>query len=302
MLNVIITGASGLVATALTQLLLKETDSFIYLISTHPEDINLRKRVRDYRNRISLQSIESFENYICNNKQTSFFICYHTAFSRSTNSSKISASLLYQQYVLKVMIKANVKYFVNISSQSVYNKDILPPWTESTAIAPDNLYSIGKYCAEIISDRTLVQTEVTWSNIRLCSIIENSRFPYVFVKQAIENHPIVITNPDMECSFMDCRDVARALLNMLTLSDIGRWQRIYNLSTNSSYTIRQIAELVKIIGEERYGLHEIKIILNYEVEPTRCGMDASLFRSRFLWTPKYTINDMIIAIFNQLIR
>ena len=72
-----------------------------------------------------------------------------------------------------------------------------PLWTESTPVEPDYLYAMGKYSSEIITKLMLEETDIKWTNIRLCSVCENARFVRIFVQNAIEGKPIHLTAPEM---------------------------------------------------------------------------------------------------------
>ena len=299
MKRIIITGASGLVATELTVQLLTETDSCLYLLSTQPEKI--KERYVQNSDRVLCFTLSSFAQYVEQNRdKESFDVCIHTAFSRSANGNLIAESLNYQQKLLSILKTTDLKVFANISSQSVYGKMSEPLWTESTPVEPDYLYAMGKYSSEIITKLMLEGTDIKWTNIRLCSVCENARFIRVFVQNAIEGKPIHLTAPYQQCSFIEVRDVAEALEKFIAYVDCIDLMEVYNLGANLVNTIGDIALRVKNIGEAKYGLSSVVITESDSDNHIRIGIDASLFMQTFNWKPQRDMNDMIIAMFEML--
>ena len=299
MKKIIITGASGLVATELTIRLLVETDACLFLLSTNPDKI--KERYINNQGRVFCFTIESFAQFVEKNKGICHFdICIHAAFSRSSNGNQIAASLDYQQQLLRVLKQTDLKVFANISSQSVYGKMSEPLWNENTPVEPDYLYAMGKYSSEIITKLMLENTNIKWTNIRLCSVCENARFIQVFVQNALEGKPIHLTTPDQQCSFIEVQDVADALVKFIKYADNVNLMEVYNLGANFVNTIGDIALRVKNIEETKYELPSIIITESESDNHIRIGMDASLFMQTFNWKPQRVMNDMIIEMFEML--
>lgn len=301
MKNIIITGANGLVATELTLQLLKQTDSFLFLLSTHVEI--LLERYSGYSNRIRCFTLQTFSEFLKKeSERISFDICIHTAFSRSANGHLIVESLNYQQELIGLLKCSTLKTFINVSSQSVYGKMSVPLWKENTPLEPDYLYAMGKYSSEVITRLMLMTTGIKWTNIRLCSVMGNARFVRVFVQNAIEGKAIHLTAPDQHCSFIDVRDVAHALHSLIENVDTIALEKTYNLSANLVCSIGKIAQRVKEIGEEIYGISNVIITESESDNHNRIGMDASLFMQTFNWKPQYGINEMIKSVYEELIK
>ena len=299
MKRIIITGASGLVATELTVRLLSETDACLFLLSTNPDKI--KHRYINNQERLSYFTIESFAQFVEDNKGCCHFdVCIHTAFSRSSNGNQIAASLDYQQQLLRILKQTDLKIFVNISSQSVYGKLSEPLWTETVPVDPDYLYAMGKYSSEIITRLMLENTGIKWTNIRLCSVCENARFVRIFIRNAIEGKPIHLTAPNQGCSFIDVQDVADALTHFVSLADRIDLEKVYNLGANLVNTIGDIALRVKNIGETKYSLPPIIVTESDSDNHATVGMDSHMFMQAFNWNPKRNMNDMIDEMFGAI--
>lgn len=299
MKHIIITGAGGLVATELTFALLKQTDAQLYLLSTHAESI--KERYKEYEKRVTCFTLPSFAAF-SQKTEVNFNFCIHTAFARSSNGNQIVESIEYQRSLLLLLKNLNVGVFANISSQSVYGKTNVPLWKENTPLDPDYLYAMGKYFSEVVTQQLLEGTGIKWTNIRLCSICENARFVRVFVQNAIEGKPIVLTAPEQQCSFIDVQDVASGLMSFIAKAENKDLRPAYNLGANLVNTIEEIANMVKNIGEKQYGLKDVAIVMQASNNSVQIGIDATLFRDTFTWIPQKSMEDMIVEMFEMLLN
>lgn len=299
MKHIIITGASGLVATELTFSLLKQTDTHLYLLSTHVETIC--DRYKEYGGKVDCFTLQSFTDFVTETSMK-YDYCIHTAFSRSSNGSCIVESINYQRELIALLKKQDVRVFVNISSQSVYGKISAPLWKEDAPIDPDYLYAMGKYFSEIVTQQMLEGSHIKWTNIRLCSVCENARFVRVFVQNAIDGNPILLTAPDQQCSFIDVQDVASALMAFMEKAGVCKLLPVYNLGANLVNTIAEIATMVKTIAEKKYGLKAVNIVEQASNNHARIGMDATLFMDTFAWRPLRSMEDMVVELFEMLLN
>lgn len=297
MKHIIITGASGLVATELTYALLKQSDAHLYLLSTHID--NISERYKEYKNRVSCFTLQTFTEFV-NDVKVKYNYCIHTAFSRSSNGNGIVESINYQRGLIALLKKQDLGVFVNISSQSVYGKTSAPLWKEDTPLDPDYLYAMGKYFSEVVTQQMLDGSNIKWTNIRLCSVCEKARFVRVFVQNTIDGNPILLTAPDQQCSFIDVQDVASALMAFMEKAENINLLPAYNLGANLVNTIGEIARMVKSIAEKKYGLKEVNILEQESDNHVRIGMDATLFMNTFAWRPLRCMEDMVGEIFEML--
>lgn len=292
MKTIIITGASGLVATQLTIDLLDKTDYRILLVSTHPEAIS--ERYETWGDRILYFSLFDLEKYIDEGKSVD--CCINAAFARSSEGTRLVSSIEFTITLINILLKSNLKSFVNISSQSVYGKNQNNS-VETTVLNPDYLYAFGKYTTEVITKLMFLKSNVNWTNIRLASVCENARFMNIFVKNALTGVPIHLTAGNQGCSFIDVRDVSSALQTVI-MTDNCRFEEAYNLGTGEMFTIRQIAEKVKLIGDECYGT-SVLITEEESNKQQHVGMDNKLFTSTFNWNPSYSMDEMIKSLYEM---
>lgn len=290
--SIIITGASGLVATQLTLDLLNNTQHYLYLVSTNPTA--LKERYAGFTKRIKCCTLDGFSDYAKASGER-FDACVNAGFARSSLGRPLVDSLEFTYKLVTLIKELGVGKFINISSQSVYGKETEPLWTEQTPLDPDYMYALGKYNTELITKIVLSDSNVKWTNIRLSSVCENARFMNVFVKNALSGSPIHLTAGNQGCSFIDVRDVSSALIKVIE-SDSNHFAEAYNLGTAEMFTIREIAEKVKQIGDTMYGT---SVVITEEANDNhiKIGMDNSLFKNTFNWEPSYSMDDMIISLF-----
>ena len=134
----------------------------------------------------------------------------------------------------------------------------------------------------------------------MSSVCENARLMSVFVKNALSGSPIHLTAGNQICSFIDVRDVSTALIKVIE-SDSIHFAEAYNLGTAEMFSIREIAEKVKQIGDTMYGT---SVVITEEANENhiKIGMDNSLFKNTFNWKPSYSMDDMIISLFEMKIN
>ena len=292
--NIIITGASGLVATQLTLDLLNNTQHYLYLVSTN--STALKDRYAGFTKRIKCCTLDSFSDYAKASGER-FDACINAGFARSSLARPLVDSLEFTYKLVTLIKELGVDKFINISSQSVYGKETEPLWTEQTPLDPDYMYALGKYNTELITRIVLTDSNVKWTNIRLSSVCENARFMNVFVKNALSGSPIHLTAGNQVCSFIDVRDVSSALIKVIE-SDINHFAEAYNLGTAEMFSIREIAEKVKRISDMMY---DTSVVITEEANENNItiGMDNTLFKKTFNWEPSYSMDDMIISLFEM---
>lgn len=106
MKTIIITGASGLVATQLTIDLLDKTDYRILLVSTHPEAISERYETCGIEYFIFLFDLEK---YIDEGKSVD--CCINAASARSSEGTRLVSSIEFTITLINILLKSNLKSF-----------------------------------------------------------------------------------------------------------------------------------------------------------------------------------------------
>ncbi|MBD5331342.1 MAG: NAD(P)-dependent oxidoreductase [Bacteroides sp.] len=292
-MNLLITGASGLVATELIFSLLKNKDYHLTLLSRNTDEIF--DRYGHYHNQIESITIEEAYQRIPYPK---YDCVIHTAFARSPNGHDIAASLSYLSNLCTWLKEGIVRKFINISSQSVYGSDYKAGIKESETCSPDYLYAMGKYASEIIVTGFFTDTSTEVINLRLASVCENARFMKIFVGKALNGEKIELTAPQQTVSFIDVRDVSTAILQIIAQKHSV--SGTYNLGTGQWYTIKHVTERIKELGEQEYNIKPLLIKITNNHNSSSIGMSNELFTKTFHWTSNYTLDDMIRSLYEML--
>ena len=286
-MRVIVTGASGFLGKELVKRLDECKIDFV-AATTRPsvliEEIG-----------IAANSVVMANQLLCENFYRSDDIIMNCAFPRTNDGLAMAAGLNYLAELINCAIKGNVGGFMNISSQSVYSQHRTKPAVETDALCLESSYAVAKRGVELLLE---AQAELMpYTNIRLASLIGPSfdqRVPNRVAKRAWETGQIQVADNGSEYGFMDVRDAASALMEML--SSVNTWQKTYNLSSEQCWTLLDIAEDVKRILETTSGK---TIEIDYtktQTEPVNTLVDSSLFWGSFDWRPIYDRYNSMQAI------
>lgn len=293
-MNIIITGATGLVATQLADKLLEKTDHHLILVSRNPDKI--KQSFAGKENRITALSIDELAGETATRRLEHADICVHTAFSRSSDSQQLAESLEYTRIICHICKDLGVSKFINLSSQSVYGNDYPLGITEEYPCAPSYMYALGKYSSELICEGFLGNSNISLYNIRLASVAEKPRFFFKFIHNALTGIDITVTAPRQIVSFIDSRDVASALISIIEINYAPAG--CYNLGTGAWYDILTVADIVKKIGTEKFDIKDIRIVEIDNGTTLRVGMNVDKFKRTFNWSPLYSFEDMVTAAYN----
>lgn len=292
MSNIIITGGNGVLATELTKHLLKDKNTYVILVSRHPECIKKKTNLQI----VDLHQLVNDKELIDKNYDS----LIHTAFSRSLDCSELLNSLNYLEEVLLVARQLKLKSFINISSQSVYgtknSKDLL--CSEICQIAPNDSYAIAKSFSEMLVNSLLESQTINYSSIRLASLLsykERSRFINKLVEKAKNGEELTIYGGNQQYSFIDVSDAAEGIVSMIEKND-NTWEKVYNLGFGKSFSLYDLALMVVEIAEDKYN-KDIKINILPSKNDSCIGMNISLFKRDFSWEPKINIKTSIQNLF-----
>lgn len=291
-MNILITGASGSVATNLILRLLETTEDYLILVTRDKGKLN--GRYEDYRDRIAVSTLGELED----DEEKQFDVCVHTAFSRSSNGKDVAESLYFTKNVCELAKQRRCAKFINLSSQSVYGGNYPSGITEDGICAPSCLYAMGKFSSELICDSILKETNTRLFNIRLASVMSNQRFVNIFVQNVISDKPIVVTAPRQVVSFIGARDVAEAISKMIFKNSAP--SGVYNLGAGTWYSIEHVARKVIEVGKE-FDIPNGVVEIEDTGKDVTIGMNCDKFKKEFDWIPRYGLESLIHRIFEELI-
>lgn len=304
MISVFITGGSGLIARYLTKEFASDVQYHVYpVVST--KNLDFSKEIYKGIANVTIVSREEFfqEQFQKNNLAEAYVV--HTAFTRSNNGEEIAKSMQYAFQLFNNCKAHGVKGIVNFSSRSVY-KEPKPGCLndEDSEINTDSLIAVAKYGVEMLLKGMFDGTKVKYTSLRVASVNElktdnNMVRPLnVFVDCVINGSAITVFNGNQIMSFVDPRDVAKAV--RLLCSSEKEWKDIYNVGPSVDCTCRLIdmAERVVQIGNE-LGYPKVDInIIEKDITQT-AGLNSNRLQNDVGYLPEITLDMMIRSLFEM---
>jgi nucleoside-diphosphate-sugar epimerase len=168
---------------------------------------------------------------------------------------------------------------------------------------PETAYATAKYATELmLNSACFVNKQTYGTSLRLSTLsggqngLINVDILSKFVHKALLGELIEIVGGNQRMERLDVRDAAEAIISLLS-TDYRKWEKVYNVGTGRSFTILEMAQKVKSIGESKINkIVDIQLI-NSDVK-LELGMDVSRFCNFSNWTAKHSIDDLIESLFD----
>lgn len=297
--NVLVTGASGWLAARLVQRLVDDSRvASLTLLSRNPEQ--LQSGLPQTSKPISIVPLTSSSERPAL-PAGKIDLVYHLASGRPVDSLESQADgLKATATLLEHLAQNGLGSLVNVSSQSVYGLKRPTPWKESLSAAPETPYAMMKWASELLTQsvgKTSPGCRVT--SLRLARLygaapgLRWSELPHLFAQKAAAGSPITIKGGKQQFDLIHIRDAVDAMLAFL--DDQRGWQDVYNLGSNDSYGIVDIAKAA-VNSARALGLAEGEIKLEEGAENTQFGMDCGRFLRDFGWKPAVGLNEAMLEL------
>ena len=296
MQKIVITGAGGFLGSNLVDAMTEESRYFVYALSSR---------------RSRLQQINKWKNIQYDQKDIVFSrdgnrilrdaIVVNCAFPRNSLGTEMADGLRYIQKLFSRSQECGVKAIINISSQSVYSLLREEPATEETLLSLGSAYAVGKYATELILESVCRGTEISYTNLRMSSLIGpgfNQRVVNRLVKQMVAGETICVIKDKQKFGFMDIEDAVRAILAILNV-DVKQWKPIYNVGNGREYGMEYIAQRIKYVLEEN-GVSIPQINVKNGDESSNTGIAYRLFYEDTGFEPIVELDVSIQKILDQL--
>ena len=303
MKNLVIIGASGFIGSNLLKKL-QNTDINIIAVSLNMSDFFVKLNV----NNIIYEDYETFSNRKDNLEE---YTVINFAYTRSNIKEDIDSSIEFTYKVTEKIKKLNIKKYIYISTQSVYNEERIVPAKESDRVLPKTIYGEGKVHLEKWLEEYSKKYNIKLSILRLASVVGQGmplRITTRFVDFAINTGEINITDSGQIFSFIHINDLVDALIEYIyyvldikfnylnkldELDDLNYLDvEIYNIGTEESYSLIDIANIIK----EELKKYKINVKVNInkvDGEYKNNSICMSKYFSKFSWRPKFTLKDII---------
>lgn len=288
-MNIIITGAGGMLGSALVLNIARRGGFNIYALTSNVE---------------RTQSVFSDENdiQVIDNHDASKLIrdvnpdvLVHCAFSRGNDGAFLGSSLDFTGEIFSLVPQECAT--INISSQSVYSVERHAPATEvGCGIAPATSYGVAKYSTEIMLARFCRSRLKT--NLRLASLLDQSfdeRFVNKMIRSGREKGFIEISGPNNIFGFLAVSDAVDGITAMIGAS-LQRWESIYNLGPKEKgLSLEMISEC--IVERLKAKGHPCQLLKNGLGECTKSSaLDSILFQTDFGWHSSLDFGEIIDSI------
>lgn len=295
-LNIAITGAAGVLGTALVVHLSKSTDSRVVALTTRSEN-EVRSRWAAEGGTEVCRSVEIIETAgigVANGLQQAGNIDWliNCAFPRNRDGMELATGLNYQRAVFDAAAKAAVGAVFNISSQSLYRNDRLVPATETSQLDLDTPYATAKYATELIAQSALTDTPLIHG--RLASLIGpkfQQRVVNKLIMRALNGHDLKISTPHVVFDYMDVRDAVEAISAVVRVRpEVGT--RHLNIGSAVPMTLREVAEMVIAVANNEYGQSAALEIIDSS-ERRSSAMDCLKLQKEYGFRSQFNLVDSI---------
>lgn len=228
-------------------------------------------------------------------------VVLNCAFPRNGDGMAMAAGLDFIDSLLASSADTGAYGVVNVSSQSVYPAMRAAPAREGDALELDTPYAVAKRSVELLA-RAHLEGRVPCTSVRLASLIGpgfSQRVVNKMVRYALETGVIDVVRPAQIFDYMDVRDAASAL-TALAESDPAGWDEVYNLGSDDSRTLGEIASVVAEAVRTWGCSCEVRMAMD-SAPVSSSALDASRFREACRWKPAYTLEDAIGEIVQQIL-
>lgn len=289
-MRIAITGAGGFLGQELLRQLLLDKSNYIFAITSQTAKLE-KAYAHEHRVKVCPKDILSQDA----NSLENIDVLINCAYPRNISGDQLEDGLEYIISVLQSSVRLNVSAVINISSQSIYDQNREKPATESFPVCLESIYSLGKYSVELLVK--VICANIPYTNIRLASLIGpgfNQRVTNKLVAKAFETGQLCITDGNQRFGFLDVEDAARGIIGLLK-TPFGVWKDVYNLGSENSYSLHDIANVIAEVMEKYYG-KKIEINTTVAESELNTALDSSLIISDTGYSPRITLEESIIRI------
>lgn len=316
MKRIYITGAYGLLGQHLVkQLLLQKHFNEIVaiirfedLLPSSTGETEARNKFEELlninKNELSFISYEEFYNVSGDSEDFADSTLIHLAFARAGEIKPILASVRLLELVAAAAQSRSVSNFINISSQSVYNPYRNKPAMENDLPAPQGLYGLAKYYSETYLTAWARQSDTKLINLRMSSLIGpglEQRISFRLLKKAFDKALIEIKTNKEIFSFLDIKDASRMIADIACSPGKSKHDT-YNLGTDESYNLLEMAELIcAIMQDNGLATPEIRIEQSEGLQYNN-SVNLERLKKDFDLSAKITFKDYLLEEFRKLIQ
>ncbi len=297
-MKLVISGAGGFLGKTLLSLLETRSDvSSVIALDLGIDSIN------DFKSNPKFILCKN-SDFLAQKHKLEGYILINLAFARSQDFALVKSSCDWTFALLEKLVKSECKHIINISSQSVYDPRRTNPAQESDLPVLSELYDMGKYYIEKWIEDYSLKYKSKFINLRIASLVGpgfSQRITSRLIAKALEDGEISVNLNGQIFSYTHVLDMAEAIIAACEIPE-RHWNATYNVGSDETYTIEDIAENIdKILTQHGMNISIGRVLS--EDNGINSSLNSSVFKQITNWQAKYLLANIISEeIENQIKR
>lgn len=292
-MRIILTGAGGFLGRGLLERL-RDAETEVCALTSQAEDLALR-----FQGSGNLSFLPGDALLTGALRISQGDILVNCAFPRLASGAPFAQGLRYLRDSLRAAANQGVGGVINISSQSVYSQVRECAATEETEAAPENMYAVGKYAAELMTE-SVCAGHCPCTHVRLASLIGpgfDQRVTNKLVEKARLEGRLVVQNSLQQFGFLDIEDAVSGILGLVALPP-ERWRPVYNLGAEGTYSLPEIARTVAAVCRAELG-REIVVDVTEGDAVLNTALDCTLLQFDTGYRQRVSLEESIVRILRR---
>ena len=286
--TVIISGASGYIGKNFIRLYNKDFNIIAI--------VRNKDKLKEFESEIRILAFEEF----LNNQDIKADYLLNLAFPRKSDIDLILDSYDFTYDLLDKSYEYGVKTIINISSQSVYDKNRIKEAKETDLLKPFSLYGIAKIYTEKYFEDFANKYNIDYLNLRIASIIgENfdQRFINKFIYHYLNDEDMDLIDSGKKFSFLHVEDACEAFAEIIK-TDKLKVNEVYNIGAEDEYTIEDIIDSIrKVINYKSKSRITIDKATN--IDNSNNKVSIKKIKEELNWYPKINLDTSIEKIWRS---
>lgn len=295
--NIFLTGATGLVGRAITNMLSSRYTNINATYRTNTVPVN---NINWIKFDISSDSLNNLSRVL---EKTDVIIHNAACLSLGKSQEEINkiqdTNIRFTKNLLEHAVFHNIKKIIFTSTLSFIKKPLPDLITETSALAPLSYYSESKYIGEQLLQEYSIKYGINFTVLRLSSPVapDIKIMPDTVVKkwieQAINQESIKIYgNGNRTQDFIAVSDIAKAFLSSIEHSDVNG---IFNIASGNTISMLELAQLITKKFNNKYEFCGVD-----ENENDRWNISVEKAEKELFFKPGYTSREVIMELLNNL--
>ena len=286
--TVIISGVSGYIGKNFIKLYNKDFDIIAI--------VRNKDKLKGFESKIKILTFEEF----LKDQDIKADYLLNLAFPRKSDIDLILDSYDFTYALLEKSYESGVKTIINISSQSVYDKDRIKEAKETDLLKPFSLYGVAKIYMEKYFEDFAKKYNIDYLNLRIASIIgENfdQRFINKFIYQYLNDENMDLTDSGKRFSFLHVDDACEAFAEIIK-ADKLKVNQVYNIGSKDEYTIEDIIDSIRKIIDYK-SKSQITIEKATNIDNSTNKVSINKIKEELGWYPKINLDTSVEKIWRS---